>query len=239
MIPTILTFVKENKTFSDSFGIFEIGHTVCGLRADGLCNEVNKLGAALYSKVKSEEELFMQCRDIISELVSDILHRTASYEAVECEYDFMHPANTFAIKVGDKKIGTLSVPHPTVLSNIDKKCAVAFFEIETEAFAKVTVGKIKYKEPSKFPGMDIDLTFNADLGAVNLNELTAMAKNIAPDNLTALKVKDIYTKDGASSLTLRFSFSSNERTLTKAEVQAWIDAILAAYKENAGIEMKL
>ena len=239
MIPTLLSFVKENKTFSDSFGIFEIGHTVCGYRENGLCNEVNKLGAALYSKVKSEEELFMQCRDIISELVSDILHKSATYAAIEPEYGFMHPANTYAIKVGENTVGTISVPHPTVLSNIDKKCAVAFFEIETEKFAKVTVGKIKYSEPSKFPGMDIDLTFNADLGTVDLVKLTEIAKGVAPNNLTSVKVKDIYTKDGASSLTLRFAFNSTERTLTRAEVQEWVDAILAEYKANAGLEMKM
>ena len=181
----------------------------------------------------------MQCRDIISELVSDILHQSATYEAVEPEYGFMHPANTYAVKVGDSTVGTLSVPHPTVLSNIDKKCAVAFFEIETEKFAKVTAGKIKYSEPSKFPGMDIDLTFNADLGTVDLIKLTEMAKGVAPENLASVKVKDIYTKDGASSLTLRFAFTSTERTLTKAEVQEWVDAILAQFKENAGLEMKI
>ena len=66
-----------------------------------------------------------------------------------------------------------------------------------------------------------------------------MAKAVAPKNLASVKVKDIYTKDDVSSLTLRFAFTSTERTLTRAEVQEWVDAILAEYKANAGLEMKV
>ena len=230
MIPTLLSFVKENRTYADSFGIFEIGHTVCGTLDNGLCREVSKLGAALYSKSESEEALFMQCRDIISEMVSDILHREAEYSSADVDFGYMHPTNTFAVSVGGERIGTLSVPHPTVLGNIDKKCSVAFFEIDVQAFAKAEIGKIKYKEPSKFPGMDIDLTFNADISAVNLTSLTSLAKSVAGDTLTDVKVKDIYTADGATALTLRFFFVSHERTLNRAEVQESVDKIIEAFK---------
>ena len=237
MIPTLLSFVKENKTFSDTYGIFEIGHTVNGVKANGLCNEMNKLGVALYSKSKGEEALFMQCRDIIAEIVSDILHKGVEFRSAEAKYDYTHPVNTFDICVDGAVIGYLSVPHPTVLSNIDKKCAVAFFEIETESFAACKPGKIKYAEPSKFPGMDIDLTFNADIGNVDLEALTVAAKSVAGEQLVSLKVKDIYTQDGVSALTLRFGFVSTERTLTKAEVQESVDKIIAEF-EKASLTMK-
>ena len=231
LIPTMLSFVKENKSYAESFGIFEIGHTVDGTNEDGTCREVTKLGAALYSKSQSEEVLFMQARDIIAELVSDILHLGVEFESTEARFDYMHPVNTFSVIAGGVTIGTLSVPHPTVLSNIDKKSAVAFFEIETAAFASVKTGKIKYAEPSKFPGVDIDLTFNADISSVNLNALAAVAKSAAGEYLTDVKVKDIYTADGVTALTLRFSFVSAERTLTKQELAT--DKIIEAFaKEN-------
>ena len=65
MIPTLLSFVKENKSYAESFGIFEIGHTVNGYREDGSCNEENRLGAVLFSKAKSEEALFTEARNIM------------------------------------------------------------------------------------------------------------------------------------------------------------------------------
>ena len=229
MIPTLLSFVKENKGYADSFGIFEIGHVVNGLREDGLCNEQHKLGAALFSKTDSEETLFFAARDIIAELVSSILHKKAEFASVDAESGFEHPVNTFAVKVEGKKVGILSVPHPTVLKNIDKKGAIAFFELDNHAFADIKAKTIAYAEPSKFPAIDIDLTFNADVSAIDFATLTASAKSAAGELLSDVKVKDIYTADGVTALTLRFSFISKERTLTKQELQPATDAIIAEF----------
>ena len=234
MIPTLLSFVKENRTYRDSFAIFEIGHTVDGLREDGYCKEENKLGAVLYSKACDEETLFMRARDVVSELCSDILHKSATFVSYDAEYDFMHPVNSFKIVADGVEVGYLSVPHPTVLANIDKKCAVAFFEISTEKFATVKAGVTAYVEPSKFPAIDIDITFSVDISAIDFEKLTETAKAAAGDILSDVKVKDIYTADGVTALTLRFSFASRERTLTKQELAPATDAIIAAL----GIEVK-
>ena len=235
MIPTLLSFAKENKSYADTFGIFEIGHTVDGTLADGTCNELTKLGVCLFSKTENEESLFMRCRDVIAELVGDILHKNAEFVSVEPRFDYMHPVNTFAVKVGGFEVGALSVPHPTVLANIDKKCAVAFFEIVTKDFAAVEPAKVKYAEPSKFPGVDIDLTFSVDISAVDLTKLASLAKSVSGEYLTDVKVKDIYTADGVTARTLRFSFVSSERTLTKQELGT--DKILEAFAKE-GINLK-
>ena len=238
MIPTLLSFAKENKGYSEEYGIFEIGHTVNGLREDGTCNEENRLGVVLYSKVRSEEELFMALRDTSAEIVSDILHKEAAFVQTEAQFDFEHPVNTFAILVDGVKVGVLSVPHPTVLSNIDKKCAVAFFEIETEKFAAVKAGKNSYKEPSKFPAIDIDLTFNADVSSLDFAVMAAKVKEEIGASLTDVKAKDIYTADGVCALTVRFTFVSSEKTLSKQELAPYIDKIIETLK-GFGLEFKV
>ena len=227
MIPTLLAFAKENRGYADSFGIFEIGHTVDGLREDGTCNEQNKLGVVLYSKACGEEALFGRAVDMARELVADILHKDAQFESIEAPFDFAHPVNSFAITVDGKKVGYVGVPHPTVLENVDKKCAVAFFEIVTADFASVKADTTKYKEPSKFPAIEIDMTFNADISAVDFVALCALAKSAAGESLSGVRVHDIYTADGVSALTLRFAFVSEERTLSKQELTPAIDAIVA------------
>ena len=227
MIPTLLAFAKENRGYADSFGIFEIGHTVDGLREDGTCNEQNKLGVVLYSKACGEEALFGRAVDMARELVADILHKDAQFESIEAPFDFAHPVNSFAITVDGKKVGYVGVPHPTVLENVDKKCAVAFFEIVTADFASVKADTTKYKEPSKFPAIEIDMTFNADISAVDFVALCASAKSAAGESLSGVRVHDIYTADGVSALTLRFAFVSEERTLSKQELTPAIDAIVA------------
>ncbi len=229
MIPTLLSFAKENKTYSDSFGIFEIGHTVNGYREDGTCNEENRLGAVLFSKAKSEEALFVEARNIIAELVSDILHKNAEFASVEPEFNYEHPRNTFSVLVDGVRVGTLAVLHPSVLSNIDKKCAIAFFEIKTEAFSKVAVSRISYKAPSKFPTIEIDLTFNAELEELSFGDVIKLSREAAGEILSDVKAQDIYTnEEGQTALTIRFFFSSSERTLTKQELQPTTEAIISA-----------
>ncbi len=230
MIPTLLSFVRENRGYNDSFGIFEIGHTVEGLKENGYCNERKKLGVVLFSKNESEEALFMKATDAVRELVSDILHCDVSFEGAEPKFDYEHPKNNFKILVNGEKIGYISVPHPSVLANIDKKCNVAFFEISTEDFAGVKANKIAYIEPSKFPAIDIDITYNADVSNLDFDRMTETAKSESP-LLSDVKVKDIYTADGNCALTLRYTFVSNERTLTKQELQAETDKICSALKE--------
>lgn len=232
MIPTLLSFVKENRGYGDSFGIFEIGHTVEGVRENGECNEQNKLGVVLYSKTESEEALFLCARDAVLELCTDILHKSPEFVSADADYDFEHPVNSFDIKVDGEKIGYLSVPYPTVLENIDKKCAVAFFEINTENFAAKPALVTKYNEPSKFPAIDIDVTFTADVGAIVFGDVVSLAKAASGDILSDVKVKDIYTgDDGVAAITLRFSFVSSERTLTKQELAPTVEAIAETLKK--------
>ena len=237
MIPTLLSFAKENKAYADDFGIFEIGHTVEGKRENGECDEQNKLGVVLYSKTQSEEALFLRATQAVRELAEDILHKSPEFVSAEPDYDFEHPVNSFDITVDGAKIGYIAVPHPTVSENIDKKCALAFFEIKTEAFAKTPVGSLKYSEPSKFPAIEIDVTFATDPQTLVFSKLLESARNAAGSLLSDMWLKDIYQGDDGYAVTLRFAFLSRERTLTKQELTPVVEAITKAYSE-LGINVK-
>jgi Ca2+/Na+ antiporter len=130
--------------------------------------------------------------------------------------------------VDEKVIGFISVPHPTVLAAIDKKCSVAFLEIVTEDFAAITPAPVSYKLPSKFPEIEIDLTFSAELSSLKFDEVKTCAK-AASSLLSDVFVKDIYyAEDGSCALTLRFAFVSYERTLTKQELTPVTESVAAA-----------
>ena len=121
--------------------------------------------------------------------------------------------------------------------NIDKKGNVAFFEILTERFASHNADTTKYSEPSRFPEIDIDMTFTADIGAIDFDSLVDLAKANADGLLSTLVVKDVYSADGETSITLRFSFASKERTLSKQELAPVTEAIAKAFA-GVGINLK-
>jgi phenylalanyl-tRNA synthetase beta chain len=127
--------------------------------------------------------------------------------------------------VGGNRVGYLSVPHPTVCENVDKKCAIAFFEIFTALFADTAVAPLKYSEPSKFPAIEIDVTFVADIGAIVFGDVVRESKAAAGELLADVRLQDTYTAEGVSTVTLRFSFVSKDRTLTKQEITPLVEAI--------------
>lgn len=229
MIPTLLSFTKDNRGYADTFGIFEIGHTVEGKKENGYCNEYKKLGAVLFSRTESEETLFYKMRDAVAEISTDLLHKNATFRRAEEDLpDYAHPQNVYDILIDGEVLGTLSVPHPTVREAIDKKANLAFFEINTQKFSQHKAEPIRYAEPSKFPAIDIDMTFRADLSAVDFDAVKRAAKEASPALLSDVKMQDAYETEGAETLTLRFSFLSRERTLTKQELAPETEKIAAA-----------
>ncbi|MBR2952669.1 MAG: phenylalanine--tRNA ligase subunit beta [Clostridia bacterium] len=235
MIPTLLSFINENKGFSDEYGIFEIGRVVLGKNEDGTCRERKTLGLAFYSRASEEETLFFRARDAVSCVVTDILHVAPLYTFAETAHAWEHPANTYTVSVGDVKVGSLSVVHPAVAKEIDRKAAIVFAELDMDTFAEIGTAPLAYREISKYPAIDIDLCFTAPVASLSFEALVEEAKRAAGESLANVTVADTY---GDSSITLRFTFSSNERTLTKAELQPTTDAIIEAYKP-LGLAFKL
>ena len=230
MIPTLLSFAKSNRSYAQSFSIFEIGHTVDGLRAgDGYCNERKKLGCVLFSKAEGEETLFNTAVRAIRELFLDILHKEPSFKASEGKFGFEHPINCFSVLSGDKEVGFVAACHPGVSGAIDKKSAIVFFELDTADFAEIDKCMISYSVPSKFPAIDIDLTFSVKLSDVDFDKVKAAVFAVS-DMLKGVSVKDIYEQDDTCALTLRFSFISYERTLTKGELEPIIVSVTDALR---------
>ena len=229
MIPTLLAFAYENRGFDESYGLFEIGHTVEGLDENNLCREIKKLGVVLYDRTKTEEELYYDAHDMICEIAESIKRIDPRFASIEPRFDWQHPVNTAKISLGDVEIGFLATLHPAVRANLDRKAAIVCFEIDMQAFSAKDPESVSYREPSKFPGIDIDLSFGAKIGELDFPTLEGAAKAAAGELLRQVSLVDLYDGDGGESITLRFSFSSPERTLSKAELQGSIDAITACF----------
>ena len=232
MIPTLLSFINENKGFDDTYGIFEVGHVIGGLDKDGMCDERKFLGIALSSRTESEEALFLHVRDMLTMLGGRVLHEAPRFTLVENEsalHAWEHPKNTFAVSFGGQSIGRLAILHPKVSTAIDKKAVFAFAELDLTTLATLTASKLPYREVSKYPAIEIDLCFYADTEALDFPTVEAMARESAGSLLRNVLVTDLYRGEGGDSITLRFVFSAPDRTLTKAELQPTLDSMI----ENA------
>ena len=235
IIPTQLCQVKSNTSFALRFGIFEIGRVVTGLDENNNCIEKKKLAITLFSKIAPVSVLFYKLRDILEIMSDDIKHKPLTFEAKQAEYPYQHPVNLNKVFCDGVEIGEIGIVYPTVQKKIDKKASIVYAEIDVEAFANIKNASIQYIEPSRFPEMEIDLSFISKTFApisIAIAEATSpLVKNVY--------VTDIYEdeNDGSKSITTRIVFAHPERTLTKEEVTEVTDKIIATLKKK-GIELK-
>ena len=235
IIPTQLCQVKSNTSFALRFGIFEIGRVVTGLDENNNCIEKKKLAITLFSKIAPVSVLFYKLRDILEIMSDDIKHKPLTFEAKQAEYPYQHPVNLNRVFCDGVEIGEIGIVYPTVQKKIDKKASIVYAEIDVEAFANIKNASIQYIEPSRFPEMEIDLSFISKTFAP-ISIAIAEAKSPLVKNVY---VTDIYEdeNDGSKSITTRIVFAHPERTLTKEEVTEVTDKIIATLKEK-GIELK-
>ena len=233
IIPTQLCQVKTNTGFDTDFGVFEIGRVIEGIKADGLCDEHKKLAITLFSKTKSVEQLYFELRDIIAVVTDDIKHKQLGYSALEATHSYEHPRNLNSIICDGVTLGQIGVVHPVVSKKIDKKASIVFAEIDVTAFANLTNDSITYEEPSKYPEMEIDLSFVSD-------RFEPIRQAILDANSSLVKkfeVVDTYVDELSKSITTRITFSHPEKTLTREEINEIVDKIISTL-ESKGIALK-
>ena len=233
MIPTQLCQIKSNIGYADRFGIFEVGRVVSGMTDDNLCIENKILSISLYQKGSDVRSLYFRLKGILEELTDELKHTTVSYEKCAAQYDYEHPVNLNSVIVDGEVIGRIGIVHPSVMKKLDKRASVVFAEIDVDKFAAVENKSIVYSEPSKFPGIEIDLSFVT----ARFAPIKKAIENAACKLIRAVDVIDIYEDENGASVAVRLTFCDPTRTLTREEVTVVTDGIIAALEKD-GIKLK-
>lgn len=228
IIPTQICQLKANTGFSPDFGIFEIGRVIDGVDENNLCNEKKMLAVTLYSKTKSAQELYFELRDILAVVADDIKHMPLNYKTAPAAHSYQHPKNLNTVICGGKEIGEIGVLHPLILKKLDKKANVVFAEIDVAALAKIENAGISYEEVSKYPEIDVDLSFISDKFEPIANAIEEAKCSL----IKKIRVVDTYCDDHSKSITVRITFAHAERTLTREEVMKVADEIINTLKES-------
>ena len=141
-----------------------------------------------------------------------------------------HPGQTAAISVNNDIVGFIGRVHP-----VKSKEAVYVMEINLDKLLSKKVGKMKYKEISKFPSIKKDLAVVVDKN-VEAGNIAAIIKKAAGSLLLGTKVFDIYTGTGLEenkkSIAYSLEFGSNDRTLTDEEINQVLGKIITNLEKN-------
>ncbi|MEE0867478.1 MAG: phenylalanine--tRNA ligase subunit beta [Clostridia bacterium] len=230
MLPTLLSFAYDNRQFAPSFGIFEAGRVVDGVTSENTCNERRRLGVVLFDKQENEQTVYFKAVEIAKYIASQLRHSAVSFERIAPAHNWQHPKNTSQILIDGKNVGVICTLHPSNLAKIDKHAAIACLEIDLDNFAQAEVKEPSYKEPSKFPGVSYDLSLIVADKKYSEIEDAWLCENIA--ELDEVKLVDTYSLMGVLSITVRFFFSSPDRTLSMEEIQRIMDKIIANLEQK-------
>lgn len=233
IVPTQLCQVSKNTDYSDGFAVFEIGRTFDGVDGNNMCRESKKLAVTLFDRKKTAEELYLKLRDILAVLTDDIKHTSLSFKAAEAAHSYEHPKNLNTVICAGSEIGIMGVVHPSVMKKLSKKGAAVFAEIDIARFADIEDAGINYSEPSRFPEMEIDISFVSAVFA----PIGEAIKKAGCEWIKNVKLIDTYEDENGKSITVRIYFSHPERTLTKEEVMKVVDGIVETLRAE-GIMMK-
>ncbi len=233
IVPTQLCQVSKNTDYSDGFAVFEIGRTFDGVDGNNMCRESKKLAVTLFDRKKTAEELYLKLRDILAVLTDDIKHTSLSFKAAEATHSYEHPKNLNTVICAGSEIGIMGVVHPSVMKKLSKKGAAVFAEIDIARFADIEDAGINYSEPSRFPEMEIDISFVSAVFA----PIGEAIKKAGCEWIKNVKLIDTYEDENGKSITVRIYFSHPERTLTKEEVMKVVDGIVETLRAE-GIMMK-
>ena len=237
MLPTLLGFAYDNRSYAKSFGIFEVGRVVEGLCENNECNEKKKLGFVMFSKEDSEKALYFKALDVVRCLFDHIKHGNVTFAKTDIKYAYQHPKNTSDILYDNIKVGTINTLHPRNLAKIDKNAAIVCVEIDLATMEQSEVKAVEFVEPSKFPSIDYDLSFVIKDG-IRYEQIAAAWESQNEKALSQVQVIDMYEADGVKSMAVRLTFSSDERTLSMEEVQPIVDRAIE-YLANMGVTLKM
>ena len=147
----------------------------------------------------------------------------------------LHPGQSALISVNNDIVGIIGKVHPQKLRD-----DVYVTEINLDKLLDKKVGKMKYKEISKFPSVKKDIAVVADKNIAS-QDIGMMIKKSAGSLLINSNIFDVYMgkgiDDNKKSIAFSLEFGSADRTLTDDEINEILNKIILSLEKN-GLEVR-
>lgn len=240
MIPSLYKVYEYNKAREQKdISIFEIGK---GFYKKGeVYGEDTKLCVLMSGKystgLNNNKTVDFYVIKGIAEEVLDYLGYSGRYSFMKQEMPKeMHPGQSAMINVNGSNIGMIGKIHPSVT-----KDDVYVLEINLDELFTKKVGKMKYKEFSKFPSINKDIALVVDKKSVS-KDIEKVINSAGGSLLTNIEVFDVYTGVGVGidkkSIAYSLTFSDMKKTLTDEEINGLMDKIIDAVSKKCGAELR-
>ena len=242
ILPSLLKIYEYNKSRSNKdVSIFEIGKAF--YKNEEEYGETNKLAVLMtgdyYLGVENKKQVDFYIIKGIAEELLDYLGYGNRYSFVIKENQMpneVHPGQSTLISVNNDIVGLIGRVHPLLV-----KEAVYVLEIDLDKLLGKKVGKMKYKEISKFPSIKKDLAVVVNKN-ITSEEIQDIIKKAGGSTLSKIQVFDVYTGKGIEenkkSIAYSLTFEKMDRTLTDEEINESLNKIIEMLNKKLNAELR-
>lgn len=241
MIPSLYKVYEYNKARENKdVCLFEIGKGFW--KKNGVYGENQKICVLMtgkyYNKIGYNEPInFYDIKGVTEELL-DFLGYNNRYSFIipkQIPQEF-HPGQVAVISVNNDIVGIVGRIHPEI-----EKEAVYVMEINLDKLLEKRVGKMKFKEISKFPIVKKDISILVDKN-ITSKDIETKIKKKAGKLLLDIKLFDLYEgknlqDDTKKSLAYSLTFGDSNRTLNDEEINAIMEKIIEDLSKD-GMELR-
>lgn len=241
IIPSLVKIYEYNKARSlKDISIFEIGK---GFAKHG---EEFKEESKLCALMTGEYGLGINHKTQVDfYVIKGVAEELLDYLGYGNRYSFVvkenfpkefHPYQTAYISVNNDIVGIIGRLHP----NISKESTFVM-EINLDKLLDKKVGKMKFKEISKFPSVKKDIAVIIDKEKTS-GEVAMAIKKAASNLLTKVELFDVYTganiDENKKSLAYSLTFEDSKKTLTDEEINKEMEKIIEFLSKKLNAELR-
>ncbi len=250
LITPLYKVYEYNKAHDvENVSIFEIGKTFYMDKnsANNVDNcdekyiEENKLACLM----SGEYYLGLEKKNVDFYVIKGVAEEILDYLGYAGRYSFvtdkaiseeMHPGKTATISVNNDNVGMIGRVSPVI-----SKDEIYVMEINLDKLLDKKVGKMKYKEISKFPSVKKDIAILVD-EKITAQDLQKAIKSSGGRMLQNSEVFDLYTgkgiPEGKKSIAFSIELADTSKTLTDEEVIECMTKITENLNTKFGAELR-
>ena len=241
LIPSMMKIYEYNKARENKdVCIFEIGK--------GFFKKENEYGEnkKIVCLMTGEYYLGLKNKSNVDfYVIKGVAEELLNYLGYENRYSFIsntelpkefHPYQAANINVNGENVGIIGKVHPSIC-----KDSVFVMEINLDKLLDKKVGKLKYKEISKFPNVKKDVAFvvNKDVSSIDIETII---KKVGGNTLTKIEVFDVYTGENVGkdekSIAYSLTFNNPKMTLTEDEVMDIFNKIIENVEKKCNAKLR-
>ncbi|MDI1242155.1 MAG: phenylalanine--tRNA ligase subunit beta [bacterium] len=247
LIPGLLDAVRHNMNFQrKDLKLFEMGKVFAADGERGLPKERELFAIALTGgELNENRSMPVRGLDLFDAkgAVEMALGAVGVGELKFATADVKHlrRGQAASISVGEKQIGYLGRLNEEIAANYKFKQPVFVAEIDLQAVLEEEPTAIRYKPLPKFPAVVRDVSFVVDRSTA-FASIKHGALHSGVELLRGVNFVDVFEGKGLGenerSLTLRFTYRSDERTLIEDEVTNAHEKMLETLASNLGVRQR-